>query len=50
MVQHRELNWVFWDALEGWNGGWGQGAQEGGNICIRRADSHCYTAEINTTL
>ena len=39
------------DDLEGVSGGrsvWQ--ALEGGNICIIIADSHCYTAETNTTL
>ena len=37
------------DDLEGWFGGWGD-AQEGGVICILVADSHCWSAETNTTL
>ena len=28
----------------------GREAQEGGDICILGADSHCCTAETNTTL
>ena len=32
--------------------GWEEGreAQEGGDICIIKADLHCCTSEINTTL
>ena len=34
-----------------WPGGWaGREAQEGGDECIHMADSHCCTAETNTTL
>ena len=36
------------DGLEGWVGGGGRQAQEGGDICIYIADSHCCTAEIKT--
>ena len=36
------------DNLKGWDGGWE--AQEGGDICIHAADSHCCTAATNTTL
>ena len=38
------------DDLEGWDGRWGEReAQEGGDICILTADSHCCTIETNTT-
>ena len=37
------------DDLEGWDGG-GREAQEGGDICIRIANSLFSTAETNTTL
>ena len=37
------------DDLEGWDGGRGREAQEGGDICIHLADSYS-TAEINATL
>ena len=36
-----------------WGVGWGRGGretQEGGDICIHIADSHCCTAETNTAL
>ena len=39
------------DDLEGWD--WGEGgseAQEGRHVCIHIADSHCCTAETNTTV
>ena len=37
--------------LDGWDGGWGRReVQEGGDICIRIADSLRFTAETNTTL
>ena len=49
-VQHREPSSVLCDALEWWDGGGGKEAQEGGHICMHMADSHCCTAEINTTL
>jgi len=48
VVQHRELSLVLCDDLDGWDGG-GK-AQEGGNICIHMANSHCSTAETNTIL
>ena len=39
------------DNLEGWDGvGGGREVQEGGDISILMADSHCCTAETNTTL
>ena len=47
-VQHRELSSVFCDDLEGWDRGDGRKAEEGGDICIHRADP-C-TAETNTPL
>ena len=37
------------DDLEGWNGGSGREAQEGGDMCTFTADSHCCMAETNTT-
>ena len=43
---HRELSWHC-DDLEGWD--WG-GVRAGGDICVPVADSHCCTAETNTTL
>ena len=37
--------------LEGWGGkGAGRKVQEGGDICISVADSHCCMAETNTSL
>ena len=37
--------------LEGWDGGGGgREAQEGGDICILTADSHCCIAESNIIL
>ena len=36
------------DDLEGWNGG--REAQQEVGICIYMADSHCCTAETDTTL
>ena len=36
------------DDLGGWDGGDERQAQEGGDICIHIADSHCCTAEIKT--
>ena len=38
------------DDLEGWDREGGREMQEGGDICIRTADSLCYTAETNTSL
>ena len=39
------------DDLKGWDGGWGgREASGGAYICILLADSHCCTAETNTTL
>ena len=39
------------DDLEGWDGGLGEReGHEGGAICLLVADSHCRTAETNTTL
>ena len=36
---YRELNPVFCDNLEGWDGvGEGRGVQEGGDLCISVAD------------
>ena len=37
------------DSLEGWDGGLGREVQEGGDIYIPMADSHCCMAETNTT-
>ena len=49
-MQHRELNPVFCDNLEGWDGvGGGRDVQEGGDICILMADSYCCMAETNIT-
>ena len=44
----------WWDvavelSLEQWDGA-GRQAQEGGDICVFMAGSHCQTAETNTTL
>ena len=36
-------------SLEQWDGA-GRQAQEGGDICVFMAGSHCQTAETNTTL
>ena len=40
------------DHLEGWDRDRGKETQEGGNMdmCIRMADSLCFTAEANTPL
>ena len=38
------------DDLAGWDGVGGREAQGGGDICIRIADSLCYTAEAKATL
>ena len=38
------------DDLEGWDGEGGRDIQEGGDICIRIADSLYCTAETNTAL
>ena len=53
-AQHREINSVLCDDLEGWDR---EGGREGyargrgyGDTCIRIADSLCYTVETNTTL
>ena len=35
--------------MGGVGGGWRE-AQEGGNMCILMADSHCYMAETSTKL
>ena len=45
MLCHKELSSVLRDDLEGRDGEW-----VGGAICILIADSHCCTAETNTTL
>ena len=50
---HRELSLVLCDDLDRWEcGGEGGGreAQEGWDIFMQIVDSHCYTAETNTTL
>ena len=49
-IQHRGLNSVLCDDLEGQDGGEGWETQEGVDICIHVADSHCFTAETSTTL
>ena len=50
-VWHRELNLVFGDNLEEWDGeGDGMGIQEGEDICIPVADSCWCMAETNTIL
>ena len=41
---------MLFDNLEGWKGRAGREAQEGGDICILKTDSHCCRTEINTTL
>ena len=38
------------DDLEGGLGWGGRAAQEGGDICIHKADSFCCTTKINTML
>ena len=38
------------DDLEGWDGGNGRQAEEGEDICVLMADSHCCKAETNATL
>ena len=39
------------DSLDGWDGaGGGREVQEGGDMCILMADSHCCMAETNTTM
>ena len=45
-----ELSSVLCDDQEGWHGGGEREAQEGGDICILTAHSHCFTGETNTTL
>ena len=47
----RELSSVLRDDLEGWGGEgvWKGEAQEGEDIGLRTADSHCCTTETNTT-
>ena len=45
------MNLLLYDNLEGWDEvGSGKEVQEGGNMCILMADSHCYMAETNTIL
>lgn len=47
----RELSLVLCDDLGGGMVGWGgREAQEGRDTCIHMDDSHCCTAETNTTL
>ena len=53
-TQHREISSVLCDHLEGWDR---EGGREGdargrgyGDMCIRMADSLCYTAEANAPL
>ena len=42
---------VFCDNLQGWDAvAGGSKFQEGGDICVLMADSHCCTAETNTAL
>ena len=52
LLNKTELSLVRGDNLEGWDGGGGSGreAQEGRNIYILTAVSHCCTAETNVTL
>ena len=38
------------DHLDGWDVGGGREMQEGGDMCIRMADSLRYAAEANTPL
>ena len=38
------------DALEEWDGGGGTEFQEGEDICIHMADSHCCMEETKTVL
>ena len=50
---HRELSLVLCDDLMGWEWwaeGGGSEAQEGWDIFMQIVDSHCCTAETNTTL
>ena len=41
---------MFYDDLEGWGGVGGRKAEEGEGRCTHIVDSHCHTAETNTTL
>ena len=38
------------DEREAWDVGAGREVQEAGDVCTHMADSHCCTAETNTTL
>ena len=49
MLYNTELILVLCDDPEGWDGRRGREAQEGGDICILVADSHCWMAETKTT-
>ena len=44
-AEQRELSLVLCDDLESWDEGEGEGLEEGGDMCIHRADSPYYTAE-----
>ena len=46
-MQHREFRLALCDDLDGWMG---REAEEGGDICILMADSHCCTGEASTTV
>ena len=46
-TQGAQLGALWWPWGVGWSGGWWE-AQEGGDIRILVADSHCCTAEANT--
>ena len=46
-IKYRKLSSVFCDDLDGWDGV-GE-AQEGGDLCMRMADSLPCIAETNTT-
>ena len=46
--KYREISSVLCVHLKGWDRESGRETQEGGDICIRIADSLCYTAATNT--
>ena len=51
LKNHRELSSAFCDDLEKWDGQvGGREAQEGGDVCMHRADTLGCTLETNTTL
>ena len=49
LYEHRELNPMLYDNLEGWDGV-REKVQDGGDMCVLVANLCCCIAEINTIL